>query len=295
MNQNKHVLMVTLCISFLIYSSSNFATSFTSFDDMIMEWEQKEKRNKIAILNYQIDAIKNEHYQKILTELQRITNKPYDDLKKEIDEQRNLTKTLLQQENHHANHDPNIPNSITQKLCETISQHNINPNNINFAYKNSNSLHASAYSGNMYAGSWIDKPKIINKPEITIYDPLLKESEDSQLQTYHHEICHILLQHIYIDTLANKKLPNIILEETTTEPYTASETYYKKKGISHLASLTEEEADIHASLSNSQIAYIGMQKRCSDRQHPHIIDKQNHCKKLTTIYELMKQKEKLMS
>lgn len=290
MNQNKHCLKV-LILPFLLRFSSIIAIT-----NPYIWWtqQQKEKRNNIDTINYQINAIKDELYKKILTELQLITNRPYNDLKEEIDQQRNLTRTLLQQNNHHAKHDPNIPDSITQNLYETISQHNINPNNIDFAYNNSNTTTlASAGGGSMRAGFFILNPKIVNKPEITIHSSFLKEPEQVQLQIYHHELCHILLQHSYINELAHKKLPDITLEEATTEPYTAAEIYYKKKGISHLASLIEEEADINASLSNSQVAYIGMQQRCYDRTHSHIIDTQNHCKNLTTIYKLMKQKEKL--
>jgi hypothetical protein len=295
MNQSKYYLKILILPFLLTFSRSIAITNpYIWWAQQNIWLVQQKKSNKINIINYQINAIKDDLYKKILTELQLITNRPYNYLKEEIDEQRNLTRTLLQQKNHHAQHDPNIPDSITQKLCETISQHNINPNNIDFIYENSSTTTlAGTRGGAMRAGFLILNPKIIKKPDITIYSALLKESGQYQLQTYHHEICHILLQHSHIHRLANKKLPNIILEEATTEPYTASEIYYEKKGISHLASLIEEEADIHASLSSSQMAYIGMQRRCSSYSHVHITEKQNHCKNLTTIYELMKQKEKL--
>lgn len=331
MYHTKYIIKTTLCLPFLLFSVSTFPM-FTNFFEKVKQAtlerierneKRKEKdakeakqRNKERIARRQrkkeyaqqlkdiqniktvvevdaaIDNITARQYENILTELQRITYRSYDDLEKEINEQRRITKKLLKKENPHADHDPNIPNSITEQLCEALSHYHINPNNINFAYKNSDDAAATAYSGNMFAKSSIYKSKMINKPRITIYNLLLKQPHDDQRSVYHHEISHILLQHTYIRDLAWNKLPNI-LEETTTEPYTASEIWYKKKGISPLSSLIEEEADIHASLSSTPIAYTQMQQRCSYWPHTHIIDAQKHCEQLTVIYNLMKHKDEL--
>lgn len=308
MNQHNKTFLILFCLPFLLFSSPSVAMPGQVYAILKVifagTFEQRQEQRKqeakiaeikqlpISAVEHEINIIKNEHYKKILNELQRITDRPYDDLKREIDKQRTLTKTLLQQENTRANHDPDLPNFITQKLCESISQHNINPNNIDLTYKNSDTAVATACGGNIFTGSFIFNPKIIDKPKITINDSLLKQSEHYHPKVYHHEISHILLQHTYILKLAYEKLPNIILEEATTKPHTASEMYYKKKGVSRLASLIEEEADINAALTNSQVAYTSMQARCSFWPHNHITDKQNHCKQLTTIYTLMKQKEK---
>lgn len=276
MNQNKHILITTLCLPFLFFSSSSFAM-LTPFIKKNIKWhEEKRKREEelkeikniktVSAMDTKIDTIKYDIYKECLTELAYITNQPFDQLRHNVDKERALIRKALQKENHRiVRHDKNIPSSMYENFTNIMLEEKINPNNIDLEYitsSNDSNLLASSRGG-LYSTFCI-------KPTIELYSALSKQPKNSQKFIYYHELQHLFLGHTFIKLMTTPHSPQT------------------KK----LTSIKEREADIHAASKNIHIARAGIHRRCI-HQHPEIIDPQSHCYQMQIMYALMQQKEKL--
>jgi hypothetical protein len=184
---------------------------------------------------------------------------------KRIDEEAEIKQRLAQKPNpQFIFHDPNMPQSTYDALCESIQEEGINPHNINLKYlpdlKNEQMV--------LTLASADDFPS----PQITIYESLTTQAENFQLFTYKHEIFHILLRH---------ELENIRTRVT-----------YKVNSNS-LISILEREANIRAASTSIELSETGMERICTQGGHPKIINNYHHCGEMKVLYELMKKKEEL--
>ena len=277
MNQQNNYILKSLILPFLFaFSSSN--AMFGPLIKRTAQWQENKRKHEtklkevrqlttVTAVDHEISTIKNDIHKECFTELGYITKFPYNELENLFDKEKTLVKKALQKEKPYITqeHDDNIPLSMYKNLIFTIQEEKINPKNLKLKYKikpNNKTLMADS-RGASYS----------TKARIRIYNILSQCSKSCQLFTFYHELAHLLLCHGLIDLFAKTASPG-------------------KPNMTKLLSIEEREADIHAASKNAQIAYSGMEQRCTFG-HTLILDSQSHCHQMQIMYELMKQKEKL--
>jgi hypothetical protein len=237
----------------------------------VRQYEQLLKDIKEISSTKIIDEItatmKHRVYDELLKELEHITKKPYDDLKKEFDEGRRNIREFLQCNDIQAQHDPNMPLPIYHDLIASIAEENINPNNIALQYNPDPSQRQFASARSLES---VFSDEI--KPTITTYHKLCNESKDQQYWSYKHEISHLLLHHFLVDVFT---------------------WIHVKESKEKIKSIKEREADLHAA-KNAHLAFIGAEIRCDKNPHRNIIDPRHHCTQMDIMRELMEQREMLI-
>jgi hypothetical protein len=280
MTNKKKYFFNTLVLFTLFTCSSNFAM-FQPLAKKIILWQEEKRKHKknlknikqvtaMTAVDHEIDIIKNNIYKELLTELEFLTHKPYDRLKKYFDMERSIIKDLLQEKNPHIvqKHSEDIPSSIYKDLISILQENKVDPKNITLKYainSDDSFLFAGAKGGTFNSQNY----PYFKKPRIRIYSALTNLSRIGQLFTYVHELSHIFLRHSYMNSIVSYNYD-----------------------INKLISIQEREADIHAATTNILFAHEGMEQACRFK-HPDIFDGENHCREMQIMYELMKRKKEL--
>ena len=269
MNQSKYILTI-FSLSFLLFASpilsmfNNTIKWGKKRNDYEAKLKQIQNLTTVSAVNDKIDAIKDEIYDELLTELEHIKDMPSEILRIVINYERMHMEELLQKDFPSAPviHDPNIPSSLYQGILTILKAEKINPNNVNLRYMknqdNEELLKAEAIDSNIILTSLSD----FIKPTIIFYKSLSSDSQAAKDFVCLHETKHLLLRHPLLH------------------------------GTAQLASIKEKEADIHTASESTTFARAGKERRCTLR-HANIIDGKSHCETMKIMYALMQQKEAL--
>ncbi len=235
------------------------------------ELKKIKRLTTVSAVEDQINFIKSKLYTECLTELNHITEIPYETLKEQFDSERILIKEALQKEHSYITqeHDSGMPPSLYKDLNAIMVKEKINPKNMILKYAaenldNPRIIMLSSATG----GSLKYYPHFFIKPRITIHEPLFQQYKAFQHFTGWHELYHIFLRHTSMNEM--------------TRPYTSNNN--------RLISIQEREADIHAASKNTHAARAGKEMNCIFG-YPQIINRQSHCKEMEIMYALMQQKE----
>jgi len=293
MNQQNNYLLKSLILPFLFASSPSIAM-FGPLIKKTVQWHAEKRKHEtklkeikqlatVAAVDHEIDTLKNSIYKEGLKEVEHITNKPYDLLKKHFDTERDIVKDLLQKENPFITqkHSKKIPPAIYNDTISLLREEKVNPKNITLKYIVSTDPLPQAdllladsrgafFSPHLYP--------YFKKPRIRMYSTLTNLSILNILFTLRHELGHVFLQHSSMRRVA-------------ADSCNSDDTY--NSNIDKLISIQEREANIYAASKNVQLAYVGMNTQCGDVGHAQIINHEKHCHEMQIAYALMKQKEKL--
>ena len=246
-------------LSVLLYLTSSYAFS--------QEVGKKMTREEI---NQQLESIRTNIDEELLKEFQALTGKPYSEVKEYVKNGTAWIKKDLNSQRF-AWYDfwfpaplrYNIPKEHKNFLNENLKECGVNPDMIDLNYIKQTPSVESPFIATAAGRRSFNRKHIFE--QINLYNKFFELPADEQSFVIAHEVNHLLLGHSSIIIDVHNKNPN----------------------FPSLSSIIERQADTHAALQNSKIAY-GAVKMC---RHPYIIDKEAHCKEMQKIYFLMKLKE----